>query len=584
MNDFEALTAAFEKAKAKGDKDAAKRFAAALVEFEDSPETTAPKTSSGFGLNLAREALQGLTLNTSDEIGAGIAAGVASIKDGAPFKTTYMDMLRDINSEQDAFRSENPKTALAAQIGGGIATGAAGLAKLSAKTAGLPVLKRIASNAGLGAAEGAIAGAGGAQGEDRVSSGVAGAGIGAALGVAGGELVNVFKAKSAVKKEVEGLLKSGSTDSKVAGYILNGSGKVRKDKIALNAISQGVDDGVVAAIKGSSRADKSNMMKMLTVLERGKNNARYGALNRPTDVIGDSIVQRINVVSKAGRRAGAQIDSVAKSLKGKAVDFSSVVDKFNDSLDEIGVKLVTDIDGVIKPDYASSIVRKNPAARRLINNIVDEMQSGGPVDGFRAHQVKKIIDDQVVFGKSKTGLGGKAERIIKNLRREIDQSLDNNFPEYKQVNDIYSETRGILDSIQDVAGKKIDIHGKNSEKALGTLSRSFLSNIRSRANLINAIDDLDNAAAKYGGKFDDDIITQVLFADELDSLFGAAAKSSLQGEVQKAGEKAVRSGLREAVVDTVSDNVHKLKGVNEENAIKALKMLLKDVPGKELAP
>ena len=533
------------------------------------------KSVDSYGLNLARDALQGLTLNTSDEAGAAVAALVATLKDGADFKEAYNDILSQVNREQDSFREENPKAALAAQVAGGIATGAAGLSKVAAKTAGLHGAKRLGANALLGATEGGIAGYAGAQGEDRATSGVIGAAGGLVLNTAAGEIANAFTKNAAAKKVVKKLLEDGSTDKKVAKYVLNGVGKVKTDPVATKAISGGVDEGVVALVKGSSRSDKSKFRKMLAHTQRGRQNARERALNRANDVAGESIVSRIKVVNLANRKAGAQIKKAAESLKGKAGNFDSVVDDFVGELNTMGIKIGRGADGEIIPLFEDSAVEGLGALEKPLKKIIYRMQKGN-YDGYRAHELKQYIDEFVQFGKTpKGGLAGKTERAIKSLRHNLKESLNEQFPEYGRVNGAYAETKAVLDDLRSTAGSKIDILGRNSDKALGTLSRSVMSNIRSRGGMLNTLDDLDKMAAKYGGQFDDDIISQAVFSNELDRLFGAQAQTSLQGDAQKAVTRGMKEGgLKDKAIDYAADKL--LGSIDEDELFDVLGDLLKD--------
>ena len=326
-------------------------------------------------------------------------------------------------------------------------------------------------------------------------------------------------------------------------------------------------------------------------MERGLNNSRFSALNRASDVVGDSLASRFNVVHKANRQAGRKLDAEAQKLRGKPIDVTEPVDNFLNELESIGVSFDpsnrtisfkgSDIEGLAGPEGA-------------IKNIVNRMLNTKTPDAHDVHRLKKFIDENVTFGKSATGLGGKTESILKSLRHDLDGSLDAKFPSYNKVNTDYAQTRGVIDSFQDAAGKKINLTGPNAEKAIGTLSRRLLSNAQSRANLLNSINDLDAMAKKLsgkgplpvtlddimnlpGGQFKDDIISQVLFVDELDSVFKPAARTSLQGDVKKAVSGAGRAARSptEAVIDAAGGALESARGINEEGALKAIKDLLK---------
>jgi len=195
--------------------------------------------------------------------------------------------------------------------------------------------------------------------------------------------------------------------------------------------------------------------------------------------------------------------------------------------------------------------------------------------------LKKFIDENVSYGKSAEGLTGKSERIVKKLRSNIDSTLDNNFPKYNKVNTKYAETISAIDNFQDVAGKKMDLTGTNAEKAVGTLMRRLMSNVQSRVRLLDSINDIEGMAKKYGGRFNDDIMTQVLFADELDSVFKPVARTSFQGQIGQAVDRAAMATaapVASTALKAGSKIIDKVKGKSEEKAFKYIKQLLTQKP------
>ena len=121
----------------------------------------------GYFANLARTGIgQGLLLGFGDEIEAGLRTGFGLLGDYDKTVGTVRENVRD-------FAEENPLTALAAEIGGGLVTGGVGGARAAGTAIGRKVLEK-AGTAGLagavGATEGAIAGAGAGEGALRASS------------------------------------------------------------------------------------------------------------------------------------------------------------------------------------------------------------------------------------------------------------------------------------------------------------------------------------------------------------------------------------------------------------------------------
>lgn len=391
-------------------------------------------------------------------------------------------------------------------------------------------------------------------------------------------------------------LKRQTGDVSTARHTLDATGKVVPDPTAKSAIKQGFDEGFVAMIKASPAKAREKMTAMIDVVEKGKQNFRYSAENRPLDIAGGSILNRVKVVSTANRAAGNRLDHVAQSLKGQGVDVSPAINQFLGDLDSMDIKFNPKTGEVA---FKGSDLEGVPGPQRIIRNIVNRLYDTKAPDAYDLHRMKRVIDEQVTYGKSARGLGGKTERILKSLRHNLDGLLDEQFPEYNRVNTEYAQTRGALDSLQDVAGKKMDFHGENADKAIGTLTRRLLSNAQSRIPLKDAITELDAVARKFvdpdqpgtaivphgyitrksgikADDLDDDVLGQVLFVDELEKLVGASSRTSLQGDTEKVVRRAANADGRSMVVDAVVEGANRLRGVNEGNALKALRALLKN--------
>ena len=388
-------------------------------------------------------------------------------------------------------------------------------------------------------------------------------------------ITRMAKSRTALRSKIADKIKAGTSDSKVVNYMVDGAGKLKADKVATEAIKQGFDQGVVAAVKGASKADRVKMKKMIEVMKKGKTDALYAMKNRPSDVAGNSLVERINYVKKVNVDAGKKLDTVAKSLKGKPGNFDKPISQFVDDLDEMGITL----DKKLNPVFAGSDIDGLKGPQAAIQNMIKRMSRGGKPDAYDIHRMKKYIDEQVTYGKSAEGLAGKTERVLKKLRRNLDESLDTQYPAYNKVNTTYSDTINALDSIQDVAGKKMDLFGANADKATGTLLRRMMSNAQSRVNLVDSVDTLESVAKKYGSTFNDDIASQMLFVDELNTRFGPVAKTSLAGETVKAGKKvaadvATGRSFSEMAVQAGGKVADKLSGVSDDAAIESMMKLL----------
>lgn len=402
--------------------------------------------------------------------------------------------------------------------------------------------------------------------------------IGAAAGMRGGR--NVIPKRGPKPERVDPRvepLRDRTGDVETAKVKLDAKGNVVKDKAAVETIRQGFDEGFVASIKASGLKDRRNMLAMVDEVEKGLRNRRYAALNRPSDVVGDSLSERVSHIRSVNQKAGQRLDVEAKKLKGQPVDYSPAVGGFLSSLDDLGIKFNNG-----KLDFSGSDIEGLAGPQRIFRNVVDRMLNTRVPDAYDVHRLKRFLDEQVTYGKTQRGLSGKASGILKDLRHNLDAALDSKFPEYNLANTQYAETISALDDFQSAVGKRIDLTGPNVDKALGVASRKILTNYASRTELLDALNSLDTIANKYGGAFSDDIIVQAMFVDELNGIFGDAAKGSFGGKIEQATKTALREGLgaslKEAVIDAAGEKINDLRGVNKEAAIAALRKLLSEQP------
>lgn len=475
--------------------------------------------------------------------------------------------------------------ATGAQVGAFLSIGrlARMLPGVGPKLASMGLAGRTATGAGIGAGQSVATDKGantvGAEisGEQQAKNAAIGGAFGAGgtlLGAGLTGLLGRMAEKSALKKQVAEQIASGAGDTQTAKYMLTGAGKVAKDPTAKEAIKQGFDEGVVATVKGASAVDRQKMRRMLGVLEQGQKNQRFSVLNRPSDVVGDSLMERFKAVKDINKRAGNQLDFEAKKLAGQPVDVSGVMDDFIRTLqDDLGVTVANG-----KPNFAGSTIEGLDGPQKFLTRLLGRLgNSGKAPDAFDVHRMKKFIDEQVSFGKTAEGLGGKTEQVAKGLRRKFDQLLDSNFPAYDKVNTQYADTIQALDAFQKAAGASIDMASGNAEKAVGTLSRRLMSNAQTRVKLLDAIEGLQSTAGKYGKTFEDDVVAQTLFVDELERIFGPAARTSLQGEVGKGlqyGADLARGDTTNFFLRAGEKALESARGINQENAMTSLKQLL----------
>lgn len=357
--------------------------------------------------------------------------------------------------------------------------------------------------------------------------------------------------------------------------------QVVPDNLAADAIKQGWKDGTIASIKAATEKDRKAMLQMLNKFKMGERSENYRTLNRPADILGDTVVSRIDFLFNAKKQAGKELNKIVNTkLAGQRVDFDPAMNQFFSDLAESRIKVNLDKNGIAKVDLVGSKIEGDTAAENLLNIVLKRFSKTDVPDAQLVHEAKQFIDTKVSYGKVNpaNALTTQAENIVKDLRFNLNQALGDKFPEYRAANTKYSDTLKALEDLQKDAGTQINFDSENANKALGVAMRKLTSNYGTRANLIDALDQANQTATKYGMKIEDDVINQLIFVNELDRMFGAQAQTSLKGQVAEAMQTGIdiaRGGAARRAVELLAESAENLRGINKENAVKAMEELLK---------
>ena len=502
------------------------------------------------------------------------------------------------------------------QLGAGLEIGSYGLGGGAVKTVGKEIAKKtfgqaIKQGVKTGAVSGATGGAGAGleQGDgfgDAVTGAVVGAGVGGAFGAAIPAIASKFAKRAATKADELALLKGQPTnplpdappappgtppsaptpDARIATKQLNETGQVVTDKVAKEAVRQGVPEADVALIKTGTAADKAKMQKMLSIRESQLTNKRV--TERATDVVGDTFLEKIaKPLENENKKARMQLELVAKGLSGKKVDVTPAIEQFSNDLESAGIKEMAGG----KLNFKGSDFEGIPGAQTAIKNVYTRLlRLAKTGDAMEAHRIKRYIDEVVDYGKATEGLSGRAQKILKTFRHNTDTVLDNTFSEYNKVNTAYADTINELDKIGQAMGRTFKINGTFADAKAGVVMRRILSNTQSRSDLLQLLESSQNVLKKYGIQMDEDIITQAQFADTLERMIGSEAPTSFLGQIERgiAGAEQATS----AATDLVSGNpiratikagkflIEKTRGVSQENKLKAMRELIKTTEKK----
>lgn len=435
-------------------------------------------------------------------------------------------------------------------------------------------IKGVAQGAKTGAiggsTVGALTGTSQALQEDKDLGGIAtdtviGAGIG---GVTGG----VF---GGIAGGISGGLKGRALRKEILGeQVKSGEKTINKtekaQKVKSMAKEQGFNDTDIDFIQSMKPVDRKKAQKMITLAQEASVNKR--AIERPIDIVGDSMVDRVKFIRNKNSIAGKAVDTTAKALKGQKVDSTPIRDRALTLLEDAGVTANTD--GT--PNWSKSIFNKTPDLKNKIMKSLSDLPAG-EIDAYDLHNFKKSIDEVVNYGVKGEGLKGKSASILKAIRTSADEVLDSNFDSYNKANTDYKVTRDILDITDDLFGKKAGIVKERG----GQLLRSVFSNNTQRPRVLSLIEQLDKISKKYGGKFDDNLVDQAIFTEILEDVYGTQATTSLQGQTARAikGTQKVIEGLRNPVQgagELLATTAEKLTGISPERKKKILEALIRN--------
>ncbi len=474
----------------------------------------------------------------------------------------------------------------------------------AAKTAGTQAIKSTLGTAvKTGVRQGAIGGGLGGLGVglqqegagigDVAKSTAFGAGIGAGIGGAiplavrgaqkGVQGIQKFRtARSKATEEAVDMLARNKPDSRVVKYTMDGSKKL-KDREAIEAIKQGLEDTDVAILKGSSPKDIQAYREMVNIAKKSKTDKSYALRNRPSDVAGKSFLKSAKFLVDKNKEAGKNLNLVASKLKSKSVNIQSPIEDFFTQLDDAGVTLKPKGDLNFVGSNFEGVGGAEKALREVANRLKKLGQNPNAQD---AHRLKAYIDNLVTYGRRAEGLSGQAENIIKGLRRNVDTILDEAIPAYNQANIVYADTIRQINNLQSIAGKRFRIvDDVYNPKKLSNLLRRVHSQAGSQSDVLRVFDEIQSTATKYGMVVDEDIISQSYFANKiLEDIYGSPAPTSLTGISQRVAKGAQetagavdalrRGNVFGAGAKAITKTIDIARGINQQNKIKALDALL----------
>lgn len=393
----------------------------------------------------ARQAAQGLTFGTGEEIEAGVRSIFSP--------RSYKDIRDELRTKQQLFESDNPALAAGLEIGGAVAVPFGGLLRganiagraLKAGDVGTKIQRgltsekaatRIGTGAGVGAAGGATYGAGKAEEISDIPEKALEYGT---LGAVGGAIVPeaikvTGKFSGSLFKNVKERFGTPSIDAANANATKVLADKLEKDNLTT--------DDVRTIFKEYEKLGVDNA----TLSDLGKNLQDAGFVS-------------YSVPSKGKTETARFLEGRAEELKGET--FRNIAQNANINTERLGIDFVNDLASQQKtlarqnyPEAYSKAVPAQPfrkySDRDLFNKAYKEAQELADIEGIQLpplsklydtdfvetetlHQIKRGLDGIIEQGTDITGKMTTKAGAVSKVKKEFNDLIKQYNPDYAKA-------------------------------------------------------------------------------------------------------------------------------------------------------
>lgn len=393
-------------------------------------------TSQGPGNPLLEEALQGATFGFSDELQRALS--------GQP------EMADLIRAQQASFRQQNPKTAIAANIAGGLSTGL-GIGNVLKGTdlgktiANIAVTKPKTLASITGGVTGAATGAGTAPTiEDMPKEMLTGGLVGATLAPAllyGGEV-----AKRAVIDPTRRLLSNFT--------------QLTPKNIATNQLVKSLEqDGVNAEEIAKKLTELGPDARLVDVAGPNTRQLAQTAINAP----GKARALAEKELTERSNRSVARMVGDAKRLLGTDKSLFKATENLIKTRSKEAAPLYAELRGqrpLLTGDFAKTMEKPdlkaafNVGVRKALNDGVKlpkRLEEGGVIPFEVVDYTKRALDDKIGVAV-RAGKKDTARQLL-SLKSELTDFADQSFPGYADARKVFSDHTAMLNASE--MGKNI---------------------------------------------------------------------------------------------------------------------------------
>ena len=397
----------------------------------------------------------------------------------------------------------------------------------------------------------------------------------------GGYMIATMKPRQQ-RRELARRIEEGDIDIDTITKTLDENGNLITNPNTKKAIKLLGDDikGTHLAVlfENMNDATRKQFNRMLDTVETGyKKGHEYIMENRPINIVGESIANRAKRLVIIKKRASRKLESATKSLKGNQVETSSILDDLINDLSKENITVFMDDSGKLKLDMREATSGLGDSIKKSDVETWINRLAKGELDAEYAHRFKKQIRENLDFSEGAlvgAPISAGVSNAFKGVARKINEKLGAINTDYKKANDVYSSLTDALKRVEKQLGG-VDLDSEFASSKLGAISKRIGSNLASREQVIQMIDELDSALKSNGYRYKDNIKQQVAAMGQLDAIFKIDPLQSpfgFQAGIGK-GAASVAAGDNIGMFHASIETLKNLKAQDFDSKIKALRAM-----------
>jgi hypothetical protein len=358
-------------------------------------------------------------------------------------------------------------------------------------------------------------------------------------------------------------------------------------------VKQGFSPSDVAAVQSMTKDEAKIASRMASI--KKETNPETGNSNlgkEPLEEVGGEINKQLSVALKAKKKAGDKLGSVLSDINTMKIPMDDIFSSFKQELRRNKVSIITDKnkDGslVLKADLTDSKFDGDAKTQKAFDSILKRMSAIGAKNKPRMREgqdmpqtqvmaedlqdIKNLVDYKINYGRkaSDQTLSAESEKIIKQLRTDINDTLRSASKEYADANDEFSYIIRPLQKLNDATNSKIDVFDSDINPAkLGVEARIAAQDNTRSIDIRDAFDDLYDMVSENGYNTNVNLKNLVNFNYALNDRFGlkgARNRGGFAGSIESSAGNAMRNNDAKSFYKAAAEQMGKMDKRTTEGA------------------